>query len=109
MLHEWAAACNRTMSIEESSVPVSDVVRGACELLGLDPMHSPNEGTLVAAVPTAWAEQALAALRGRRDYEAAALIGTVERRTAAPVVVRRGANSAIPLDEPLGAPLPRIC
>jgi hydrogenase expression/formation protein HypE len=51
VLHEWAHACGLTLAIDEAAVPVSAEVRGACELLGLDPLHVANEGTMVVAVP----------------------------------------------------------
>ena len=47
VLHEWASQAGATMSVDEATIPVSDDVRGACELLGLDPLHVPNEGTMV--------------------------------------------------------------
>ena len=57
-----------------------DEVRGACELLGLDPLHIANEGQLVAVVAADSADRALAALRGVPGGESAALVGRVERR-----------------------------
>jgi hydrogenase expression/formation protein HypE len=100
VLHEWAASCGLTLAIDEARVPVDDDVRGVCELLGLDPIHVANEGTMVIAVPAADVEAALAALRAVPVSAAAALIGHVEKR---------GWGRKIPLDEPAGAPLPRIC
>lgn len=109
VLHEWAADCGQTLWIEESALPVSDDVRGACELLGLDPIHIANEGTMVVAIPRESADTAIAALRTVPVSAGAALIGEVTQRTVAPVVVERGLGRLLPLDEPAGAPLPRIC
>jgi hydrogenase expression/formation protein HypE len=45
VLHEWAEACGRSLSIDEPALPVTPEVRGACEILGLDPVHVACEGT----------------------------------------------------------------
>ncbi|MCC9608338.1 hydrogenase expression/formation protein HypE [Blastopirellula sp. JC732] len=109
VLQEWGAASQLTMEIEEAAIPVSPEVRGVCELLGLDPLHLPNEGTMLVAVPEVGVDQALAALRGSGRSPDAAVIGRVAARRSAAVVIRRGRGMEIPLDDPQGAPLPRIC
>lgn len=109
VLHEWSAACGQTLSIVAEDVPVTPGVRGAAELLGLDPLHVACEGAMVVAVPSCTAAAALAALQ-RADVSAgAARIGEVIERRGAPVVVSRALRHLVPLDEPGGAPLPRIC
>jgi hydrogenase expression/formation protein HypE len=50
--------------LDEAALPLSPAVRGACEVLGLDPLHVANEGKLLAVVAAADAERALACLRG---------------------------------------------
>jgi hydrogenase expression/formation protein HypE len=109
VLHEWAAACRLTMQIDEAQLPVNDNTRGACELLGLDPLFVACEGTMVFAVPPGSAESALAAMRLLPESSGAAVIGHVTSLSPAPVVVRRLLGRLQPLDEPAGAPLPRIC
>ncbi len=109
VLHEWAAACQQTLVIEEAHLPVRDDVRSVCELLGLDPVHVANEGTMLVAVPSAQQAAALAALHAVPQYAAATCIGHVAARQSAPVCIIRGLNRKLPLDEPAGAPLPRIC
>ena len=109
VLHEWAAACKHSLVIEESRVPVSPDVRGVCELLGLDPLHVANEGTMLVAVPTGSGGVAVDALRSAAVSAHAVVIGHVVSRTIAPVAVKRILGREQPLDEPLGAPLPRIC
>lgn len=109
VLHEWAEASKRTLTIDEQTVRVSPDVRGACELLGLDPLHVANEGTMVVAVEPEGVETALAALRSLPESAQATRIGTVTARQVAPVTIRRTLGSEQPLDDPLGAPLPRIC
>jgi hydrogenase expression/formation protein HypE len=109
VLHEWAEASDLTLAIDEQQVPVDPEVRGACEVLGLDPVHVANEGTMVVAVPEAGVDAALAVLRQVPETRQAVRIGEVRSRSLAPVIVRRALGQDQPLDEPLGAPLPRIC
>jgi hydrogenase expression/formation protein HypE len=109
VLHEWAEACGQTICIDEASIPVTPEVRGVCEVLGLDPLHVANEGTMVVSVPGDSAARALDVLRGIPQTSAAVRIGLVRQRGAASVVVRRALGREMPLDEPVGAPLPRIC
>ena len=109
VLHEWAEACELTLSIHERSIPISPDVRGACELLGLDPLHVANEGTMVVAVKQGAADAALKVLHSLSETADACLIGSVTPRGIAPVTVRRTLGCEQPLDDPLGSPLPRIC
>lgn len=109
VLHEWAACSNLTMQIDEALLPVTAVVRGVCELLGLDALHIANEGVMVVAVPEGWGVKAVAQLHQLSLTAAAAVIGRVTEGTSSPVLVRRGIGTYQPLDEPLGSPLPRIC
>jgi hydrogenase expression/formation protein HypE len=109
VLHKWAAASHKTLAIEERWLPVLPEVRGVCELLGLDPIHVANEGTMVVAVSQPQASRAIEVLRRVPETAQAVVIGRVESRGLAAVVVERGTRQQIPLDEPVGAPLPRIC
>jgi hydrogenase expression/formation protein HypE len=109
VLHEWAEASGKTLIIEERLLPVTPDVRGACELLGLDPIHVANEGTMVIAVPQGCAQRAIEVLGGVRETAGSVCIGHVGPRGLAAVLVERIAGQKIPLDEPIGAPLPRIC
>jgi hydrogenase expression/formation protein HypE len=106
---EWAAACACTIAIDEELLPLTPEVRGVCELLGLDPVHVANEGTMVVAVPAGHAQPALNSLQAVGVSAGATLIGRVQPRSISPVIIRRGLGRFQPLDEPLGAPLPRIC
>ena len=109
VLHEWAADCGSAVAVEEGQLPVSAEVRGVCELLGLDPLHVANEGTMVVAVRQGSADRAIEALQTVEISRQAAVIGRVQARQLSPVLVKRGLGRYLPLDEPLGAPLPRIC
>jgi hydrogenase expression/formation protein HypE len=108
VLHEWARASQVTIVVNEEKVPVSASVRAVCELLGLDPMYVANEGTMVVAVAQGVGGRAADALKAA-GYSQAAVIGSVEPTRIVPVIVRGILGRDRPLDEPLGAPLPRIC
>jgi hydrogenase expression/formation protein HypE len=109
VLHEWAAASGCTLTIEEARIPVTADVRGACELLGLDPLFVACEGTMAVAVPASYGETAAQALRQCPDAAGAATIGCVTGHSIAPVTVRRLLGRLQPLDDPAGRLLPRIC
>lgn len=109
VLHEWASTCGRTLVVQESKLPVTDDVRGFCEIMGLDPLQVANEGTMLVAVRPDHAHQAIEALQAVDVSSQATIIGRVQARSVSPVLVERGLGRGIPLDEPAGAPLPRIC
>jgi hydrogenase expression/formation protein HypE len=109
VLHEAASAAGVGVELDEAAVPLSPAVRGAAELFGLDPLYVANEGKLVAVVSGESAEAALACLRSQPLGRAAARIGTVTDGPAGEVLVRGPLGQLRALDEPSGAPLPRIC
>jgi hydrogenase expression/formation protein HypE len=108
-LHEMAEAAGVSVVLDEPALPLSGPVRGACEILGLDPLYVANEGKLLAIVAPESAERALACLRADPLGTAAALIGEVTAVTPPQVLVRGPLGAVRLLDEPSGAPLPRIC
>jgi len=109
VLHEWAGDCHQTLQIEERSIPVTAAVRGLSEMLGMDPLFVANEGTMVVAVPEDAVQLALDALRQVPISRGAQVIGHVQKRDIAAVTIVRALGRPIPLDEPQGAHLPRIC
>ena len=111
-LNEFAAASRVDIEVDEESVPVRPAVRAACDMLGYDPLQVANEGKMVAVVPAAEADAALAAMRGCRYGEDAALVGDVlePRSPDRPCVrVRTPWGSARILGMLVGEQLPRIC
>ena len=108
-LNEIAARTRLAISIEEERVPVRVAVRGACEILGLDPLHIANEGKLVAIVPRNEADAALAALRSHPLGADAAIVGDVLKEPEGMVLLRTGIGGSRVLDMLVGDPLPRIC
>ena len=105
-LVEISESAGLPMTIDEETVRVQDAVRGACEILGLEPFSVANEGRFVAFVPANEAETALALLG-----EDASVIGAVEPAGNQPpfVQVRTSLGTARILDLPSGEQLPRIC
>jgi hydrogenase expression/formation protein HypE len=108
-LNEIAARTRLAISIDEERVPVRQPVRGACEILGLDPLHIANEGKLVAIVPRGEADDALQALRGHKFGADAAIVGEVLAQPEGMVLLRTGIGGSRVLDMLVGDPLPRIC
>jgi hydrogenase expression/formation protein HypE len=108
-LNELAVAAKIGMAIDECTVPVLEPVRGACELLGLDPLYVANEGRFVAMVPESQAEAALAVMRRHAVSGKAARIGIVTHRPSPPVVLRTVVGTNRILDLLSGEQLPRIC
>ena len=108
-LNEIAARTHLAISIDEEHVPVREAVRGACEILGLEPLHIANEGKLVAIVPREQAQVALQALRGHEFGADAAIIGEVIAQPEGMVLLRTGIGGSRVLDMLVGDPLPRIC
>lgn len=108
-LNEIAATAGVQVDIEESAVPVRDDVRGACEILGLDPLYVANEGRFVAFVSEAHAARALAIMGLQPIGAAAAVIGTVSAGTPGLVTLKSRLGVARVLDLLSGEQLPRIC
>lgn len=106
-LNEIAGQSNVRITIEETRLPVKPQVRGACEMLGLDPLYCANEGKLVSVVAAAKSGALLEAMRCHRYGRDAAVIGTVER--GAGVALRTALGAHRPLLMLEGEALPRIC
>ena len=98
-----------SIALDEHTIPVREGVRGACEILGLDPLTIANEGKLLAIVAPEQADAALAAMRAHPLGREAALIGEVRAEPAAMVFLRTDIGGTRVLDMLVGDPLPRIC
>lgn len=109
VLHEIAAASGTGIRVHESSIPVRPEVRGACEVLGLDPIHVANEGKFVAVVPARDADRLVAALREDPRGRDAAVIGEILADGAGMVRMISAAGGERIVTQPAGEPLPRIC
>ena len=108
-LNELAVRSVVGIEIEEAAVPVRDAVRGACELLGLDPLYVANEGKLVLVVAPETADAALATLRGHEYGRDATMIGRVVEGHPSRVVLRTALGARRVVGMLAGEQLPRIC
>ncbi len=107
--NEIAAASRVGIELDEAAIPVRPEVRGACEVLGLDPLYVANEGKLVAIVPREDEERVLAALRAHPLGANAALVGRVVESHPGVVTVRSILAGERVLGLLSGEQLPRIC
>jgi hydrogenase expression/formation protein HypE len=108
-LNELARDSGLGVILWEESIPVREQVRGACELLGLDPLHIANEGQFLAVVSPELADAALAALRAAPGGEEAVLIGEVRAEPVRTVLGVASYGGTRVVDMLVGDPLPRIC
>jgi hydrogenase expression/formation protein HypE len=108
-LNELARDCGLCMVLDEELVPTRDAVRGACELLGLDPLHIANEGQFVAVVASEYADAAINSLNALPGGEEARVIGEVREQPAAAVLITTRYGGSRIIDMLVGDPLPRIC
>ncbi|MGB6944874.1 MAG: hydrogenase expression/formation protein HypE [Bryobacteraceae bacterium] len=108
-LNEIAAQSGVSIQIEETRILVREEVRGACELLGLDPLYVANEGKLLAIVAPEAADEIVAAMRCDPRGVDAAIIGTVGDESAGLVTMKTAFGSTRIVDMLAGEQLPRIC
>jgi hydrogenase expression/formation protein HypE len=108
-LNELARDCRLGVKLADESIPVRDAVRGACELLGLDPLHIANEGQFLAVVSAEAAEAALEAIRHAPGGSEAVLIGEIAEQPVGSVLVTTRYGGSRMVDMLVGDPLPRIC
>ncbi len=111
-----ASACNEIaaqsqvgMMLEETAIPVREDVKGACEMLGLDPLYVANEGKLIAIVAEEEADRVLEAMRRHPLGRQAGIIGTVTAENPGLVSMRTLLGTTRIVDMLAGDQLPRIC
>lgn len=109
VLNEIAQASHTGMIINESMIPVREDVRGACEILGLDPLYVANEGKFLAFVAAEIAEEALACLRDHPLGASACRLGEVVQAHAGVVRLRTPLGGTRVVEMMSGEQLPRIC
>jgi len=108
-LNELAKQSGVGMEIQEQQIPVREEVAGACELLGLDPLHIANEGKLIAIVPADAAQQLLLAMQAHPLGRDAAIIGQVVEDAHHFVRMQTTSGGTRMVDWLSGEQLPRIC
>lgn len=108
-LNDIAEASKAGVRIRESALRVRDEVRGACGLLGLDPLNVANEGKAVVVCPPEDADRALAALRSHPLGRDASVAGVVVAEPCGRVLLETNLGGERIVDVPTGEDLPRIC
>jgi len=108
-LNEIASSANVGIVLEETKIPIWDEVRGACEILGLDPLYVANEGKCLAIVAPEVAEVVLEAMRSHPLGREAAIIGQVVEEHPGTVILRSRVGGKRVVDMISGEQLPRIC
>jgi hydrogenase expression/formation protein HypE len=109
ILNEIARSADAGVLVSEDDIPVRPEVRGAAELLGIDPMYVACEGRLVAVVDGDQADRAVEAMRAHPLGEKAAVIGHVTAGPAGIVQLKTAFGGTRIVDLLVGDPLPRIC
>ena len=107
VINEIAESSACKIELDEDAIPVSPQVKGFSDILGLDPLYMGNEGKMIAVVPEAQAEAALAAMRSAEHGKDAVMIGRVLEGEGAFIKTRLGATRRF--DVLYGEGLPRIC
>lgn len=108
-LVEIAEASGHRIEIDESTIPVREDVRGACEMLGFDPLYLANEGRFIAFVPEKEADRALASMASDPLGAGAAVIGRVGKAADSMVTMKSRIGASRIVDMFSGEQLPRIC
>ena len=109
VLNELARDTGLGVIVDESQIPLREEVRGACEILGLDPLHIANEGQFLAVVDAQYAPEALSILRALPGGEEATLIGEIRESPPRTVLGLTPYGGTRVVDMLVGDPLPRIC
>jgi hydrogenase expression/formation protein HypE len=109
VLNEIASHSRTGILLRETEIPVRETVRGACEILGLDPLYVANEGKLVAVVAAEHADGVLAAIKQHSLGIDARIIGEVTAEHPGMVLMRTEIGGLRVLDTLFGEQLPRIC
>jgi hydrogenase expression/formation protein HypE len=108
-LNEMASQSQVSFLIDEEKIPIKEVVRSACDMLGLDPLYVANEGKLVAVVAPEKVETILNLMRRNRYGTESAIIGEVKEGHAGRVILKTRLGASRIIDMLSGDLLPRIC
>ncbi len=108
-LNEIAESADKGIAIEEEKIPITEEVRGACEILGFDPLYVANEGKLLAFVPAEYSQAVLSTMRAHPQGEGSVIIGEVVDEHRGTVVMKSRIGGSRVVDMLSGEQLPRIC
>jgi hydrogenase expression/formation protein HypE len=108
-LTEIAQSADIGIHLDEASIPITEEVKGACEILGLDPLYVANEGKLLAIVPAGAADRVMAEMHRHPLGVDAAIIGKVTADPPGIVLMKTRVGGTRIVDVLSGEQLPRIC
>jgi hydrogenase expression/formation protein HypE len=109
VLNEIARDSNQGILLNEKNIPIDDQVKGACEILGLDPLYVANEGIFIAIVDQNEAEAVVTHLKKISESAHASIIGEVVKDHPRKVIIRSGIGGKRIVNMLVGEQLPRIC
>jgi hydrogenase expression/formation protein HypE len=109
VLNELAEICRKGIIIDEDSIPVDDPVRGACEMLGFDPLYLANEGKILIVTDSSESETILNILKSDPLGRNPAIIGEITGQHEGRVIINTLTGGKRIVDMPSGVQLPRIC
>ncbi|MBL0708789.1 MAG: hydrogenase expression/formation protein HypE [Sulfurimonas sp.] len=109
VLNEWAKQSDICIEVQELKLPISDEVRGICEILGFEPSELANEGTFVLAIKKEDATRAVEILKRFENSSKACIIAKVTHKNKQRVILNSLWGTSRFLDTPSGELLPRIC
>jgi len=109
VLYEWSEKSKTGIIVKEESIPVRGTVREAAEILGINPLHTGNEGKLVIAVVPQKADDILEVLKKTEGGKDAAIIGEAARVFGDHVLLDKGEQGKAVLPSPSADPVPRVC
>jgi hydrogenase expression/formation protein HypE len=107
-VNEWSSKSKIGIELDENSIPISEPVQNASEMLGLDPLTIGNEGKVIIGCVPDMAEEILAKMKGMPEGRNAAIIGKATKSTRH-VILRTEIGGKRILEPPVGDPVPRIC
>jgi len=109
VLNEWARQSNVCIEVDEEKIPVSDEVKGICEMLGFEATALANEGAFVLAIHKDHAQKALEILKSFEACAMASVVGEVTQKYPQKVILKSPWGTLRFLETPNGELLPRIC
>lgn len=109
VLNEWAKQSNICIEVEEEQIPISDEVKGICEMLGFEATNLANEGTFLLAIKKEDAARAIEVLHKFEEAKNASIIGKITTQYPQKVILNSSWGTKRFLDTPTGELLPRIC
>jgi len=108
-VHEIATASGAGVTLDEAAIPMREEVRGACEILGLDPLYVANEGKLIAVAPAGSADRLVSVMRAHPLGAGSAIVGEIVSAHPGMVVMRSRVGGTRVVTMLAGEQLPRIC